>query len=194
MFSYTQVSGVNNNTGLSCFSLQDMKRFESPRLSNEKPMKVMDLNENTIYTDKMEDGAESPRTARATLKLNLSNSSPNSALGSPGTNRRLSGNDYKMDIGGLSPRPSELITRSSSPRLSEINAIINGSHVKADDAPKNGEKDDRDVNGGNVLSAENTIPDHNFLSSISSPPFSFKYCCLTAFDGHVLTEINGKQK
>lgn len=123
-----------------------MKRFESPP---EKPAKVMDLNDNTIYPPKLdEDTASSPRAVRSNLKLNLSGSTV-SGLESPGTNRHLSTSDHKLETGpGLSPRPSDLLTRTSSPRLSEINAIINGSHASpmADETSKHNGKDD-DTNG-----------------------------------------------
>ena len=119
-----------------------MKRFESP----DRHSKVTDVNQNTIFEDKVGDDAASSRILGSNLKLNLPSSPSKTGPSSPGVNRRFSLNDFKMEIGGLSPRPSELITRSPSPRLNEINAIINGSHVspRMDETYKHTE---RDTNG-----------------------------------------------
>ena len=129
--------------------LKDMKRFESPHVAlNDRHRKSIDINHNMTFGDKTEEDAGSQRVTGTNLKINLSSSPPKSGLCSPGSNRRFSLNDFKMEIGGLPPKSNELITRSPSPRLSEINAIINGSHVspRSDDSYKQEEKD---ANEGN---------------------------------------------
>ncbi|XP_065052263.1 echinoderm microtubule-associated protein-like 2 isoform X3 [Rhopilema esculentum] len=122
---------------------EDMKRFDSPRSSSEKSRRLVDLNENSIYIDKME-GEGSPRLSRANMRLSLSRTS-SSGLDSPNIPQRLSPDELKIDIGGLSPRPADSPPiRPTSPRLSEINAIINGSHVSSriEDASKAAEKEE----------------------------------------------------
>ena len=117
-----------------------MKRFES----TDRHGRFTDVNQNTTFVDKVDDDAASPKIAGSNLKLNVCSSPPpRNGLSSPGVNRHYSPSDFKMEIGGLSPRPNELITRSPSPRLNEINAIINGSHVspRLDDTYKHTEKD-----------------------------------------------------
>jgi len=120
----------------------DMRRFESPRVAMiDRQHKTADLNQNTIFGDKMDEDVGSAKAS--SLKLNLSSSPPKQGLSSPGVDRRSPMNDFKMENGVLSPRPNDLHTRSTSPRLNEINAIINGSHVspRQDDSPTNAEND-----------------------------------------------------
>ena len=129
------------------FVPKDMRRFESPRVAlTDRQHKTADLNQNTIYGDKMEEDVGS--TSASSLKLNLSSSPPKPGLSSPGVDRRSSLNDFKMENGVLSPRPNDLHTRSTSPRLNEINAIINGSHVSSrlDDSPTNAKNDGNEGN------------------------------------------------
>ena len=90
------------------------------------------------------EGEGSPRLSRANMRLSLSRTS-SSGLDSPNIPQRLSPDELKVDIGCLSPRPTDSPPiRPTSPRLSEINAIINGSHVSSriEDASKVAEKEE----------------------------------------------------
>lgn len=141
-----------------------MKRFESSCTSNEKPPKMMDLNENTVLTEKLDEVTGNPNPVRSSLKLNLSSSTP--GLGSSATNRHVSpSNDFKSD--GLSLGRSEQFTRSASPRLSEINALINGLSPKLNDVPKHITNGNENFNGGMKallkisLTEGISLPDHS---------------------------------
>ena len=153
-----------------------MRRYDSPRTR-----KLPDVNENTIRKDKMEN--EGPKTngaSRTGLKLNLTSTSLDSAEvttdGAP-----------KSDAGAISPTRHHSDSRirsssssSSSPRLNEINAHMNGNHA----APKAIENTAK-RNGSPRLTEINAVVNGRPISPRFSTETKLSGCDDEVFDGKI---------